>query len=229
MNSLWNFDDGFSIPQEKEVHIGGGCWLPVTPAKPVPPRPHATPDHQTKNLLGRPNWPEFGAPSNGYLHEIANCSNYVQPSNQCEKLAETEGFFGFDFDFVERNQTTNQSHGPYTQALDIDNSGFGTGSLSDILASGDAAFIPPMEESLSRSLVMENEALDLNFPAASNCWTELNAGGLPNASESNTFNTEQLNVDCQCKISSFHPPFTSKVMQADANYVTEFCHWDNIF
>lgn len=209
MNSLWNFEDGFSIPQEKEVHIGGGCWLPVTPAKPVPPRPLATPNHESENLPGRPNWPEFGAPSNGYLHEITNCSNYVQPSHQCEKLAQTEGFLGLNFDFVERNQTTNQADGHYTQALGIDNSGsgFGTGSLSDILASGDAAFIPSMEESLTRSLVMENEALDLNFPVASNGWIELNAGGTPNATVNN-LNAEQLNVDCQCKFSNFHPvPF----------------------
>ncbi|XP_031373883.1 transcriptional activator DEMETER-like isoform X2 [Punica granatum] len=198
MNSLWDFEDGFSIPQDStEVHIGGAYWLPVTPAKPAPPRSHATPIHQTESPLGKPNWPEFALPSNGYLHEIPNCStNPVQVSNQCQKPPQTEEFFGLDFDYVERNQTTNQTVGPYTQALSIGSPAFGSGSLSDILASGDAAFIPSVEESLTRSFGVENEALDLNFPAVPSGWSNLNAGSILPATE-NTFSKDQLTTDCQ--------------------------------
>lgn len=202
MNSLWNFEAGLSVPQENEVHVDGSCWLPATPAKPVPPIAHATPIHQSESLLGRLNWLEFAAPSNDYLHEIPSCSNHVQPTNQCEKMHQTEDFFGLNFDFVERNQITNQSIGAYTQGLGIGNSGFRTGSLSDILASGDAAFMSTVEESLTRSLVADSEALNLNFPVQSTGWTELDTRGTPDAAEDDTFDTERLNADCQCKCSN---------------------------
>ncbi|KAK4785951.1 hypothetical protein SAY86_002640 [Trapa natans] len=104
------------ISPQDGSHVAGSFWLPETPAKTVPLRSHTIPIHQSENLLDMLNCPELGAPSsNVYLHEIPGCSNYVQQTNQYERMASTEEFFGLDFDFLERNhQTTNQSTGAYT-------------------------------------------------------------------------------------------------------------------
>ncbi|KAK4746936.1 hypothetical protein SAY87_025973 [Trapa incisa] len=137
------------------------------------------------------NCPELGAPSsNVYLHEIPGCSNYVQQTNQYERMASTEEFFGLDFDFLEINhQTTNQSTGAYTLDLGIGDSTTRSVSLYNILASGNMTFMSTIEDSLMRSLHMDSQALDLNFPVQStNGWMEFDSRGIP---------TVQMNTDYQ--------------------------------
>ncbi|KAK4746890.1 hypothetical protein SAY87_025927 [Trapa incisa] len=235
MNPLWNFEVGLSVPPSRNgSHVAGGFWLPETPAKTVPLRSHTIPIHQSENLLDMLNCPELGAPSsNPYLHEIPGCSNYVQqPTNQYERMASTEEFFGLDFDFLERNHhTTNQSTGAYTLDLGIGDSTARSVSLSNILASGNMAFMPTIEDSLIRSLHMDSQAIDLNFPVQSNGWMEFDSRGMDNQAldlnfpvqsnngwmdfDSRSIPTYQLNTDHQymnstsCQVS--YDPWRSNV------------------
>lgn len=131
---------------------------------PIPPQETQFNDSSWVPVMQPPppsNWPEMDPVSSGYLHEIPN-----------PNVAHDKGVWGFDLDLG--HQRGNPVPMPYQQDMGIEGL-YPNGSLSDILASGDAGYTPAMEKNLKRIIPID-PILDLNFPADSSVWPEFDSG-----------------------------------------------------
>ncbi|KAM5548653.1 transcriptional activator DEMETER-like [Rosa sericea] len=149
------FGGDFSVPVDEDFR-SMPPWVPVTPQKPLPLKPHPMLLNPHGNHLPAANWQqELG---NVQLGDTYN--GMSQAINPIVQFPRNVGCYGVDGDLAPQNGMTNNIPGSYSQLLGSDSSSWNNGSFMQLLLQDNAAavYVASADRNLSRSVDMAANA-----------------------------------------------------------------------
>ncbi|PRQ23979.1 hypothetical protein RchiOBHm_Chr6g0267351 [Rosa chinensis] len=143
------FGGDFSVPVDEDFR-SMPPWVPVTPQKPLPLKPHPMLLNPHGNHLPAANW----------QHELGNVQlgdtyNGMSPAiNPIVQFPRNVGCYGVDGRLAPQNGMTNHIPGSYSQLLGSDSSSWNNESFTQLLLQDNAAavYVASADRNLSRSV-----------------------------------------------------------------------------